>query len=121
MKAPIGRLLILAASIALLAACGGDDGAGPDNQFPAVDTVFAPTPNDFAPTTVTIRRGGTVVWSFGFDEHNVIFIRPATGPQPPADIPTTSNQNVSRVFPQVGTFDYECRLHPGMQGEVVVK
>jgi plastocyanin len=121
MNAPIKRLLILAASITALTACGDDDGAGPDNRPPAIDTVFTPSLNDFAPTEVTIRVGGTVVWSFGFDLHNVIFIRPPSGPQPPQDIPSTMNQNVSRVFPLAGTFDYECRLHPGMNGTVIVK
>ncbi|MEX2283664.1 MAG: hypothetical protein WEE89_14360 [Gemmatimonadota bacterium] len=121
MNAPIKRLLILVASITALTACGDDDGAGPDNRPPAVDTVFTPSLNDFAPTEVTIRVGGTVVWSFGFDPHNVIFIRPATGPQPPQDIPSTMNRDIARVFPLAGTFDYECRLHPGMNGTVMVK
>ncbi len=121
MNAPFGRLLILAATLTVLAACGGDDGAGPDNRPPAIDTVFTPTPNDFAPILLEIRRGGTVVWSFGAEQHNAIFIRVTGGPQPPQDIPTSMNQNVSRVFPNIGNFDYECRLHPGMNGTIVVK
>jgi plastocyanin len=114
----IKRILLLGISVVLVA-CGGDDddGTGPD-EYPAIDTVFTPTLQDFSPSTLYIRKGGTVVFSiFGYD-HNAIFEQKPGAPQ---DIPATTNRNVSRVFPVVGTFPYECRLHPGMNGEIIVK
>ena len=114
----IRRILLLGISVVLVA-CGGDDddGTGPD-ELPAIDTVFTPTPNDFSPFTLTIRRGGTAVFSFGAEPHNAIFERKTGAPQ---DIQSTMNQNVSRVFPVVGTFPYDCTLHPGMAGEIIVR
>jgi plastocyanin len=112
------KRFLLPAAIALLAGCGGGDAGTNPNEYPAIDTVFTPTLQDFSPRSITIRRGGTVVFSiFGYD-HNVIFELKNGAPQ---DIPATTNQNVSRVFQVAGTFLYECRLHPGMEGEVIVK
>lgn len=93
----------------------------------AVVTVSAPAPvassasvaaagnNVFAPATVTIGLGGSVAWTFTVD-HNVLF----SGSGGPADIPTRSTGTVSRQFNSLGTFNYTCSLHAGMNGVVNV-
>jgi plastocyanin len=81
--------------------------------------VVAMPPGDvFTPFQVTIPTGGTVRWEFPQRPHNVIFDKKAGVP---ADIQSTANASVSRVFNTVGTFPYDCTLHPGMAGEVVVR
>jgi plastocyanin len=58
-----------------------------------------------------------VTWRFG-DAANVIFGAAAGAP---ADINITNDQDVSRTFPTLGTFRYDCTIHPGMSGVVEVK
>ncbi|MGH7469767.1 MAG: Ig-like domain-containing protein [Longimicrobiales bacterium] len=72
----------------------------------------------FVPFTTTINIGGTVVYEFPAEPHNVIFNR-LTGA--PTDIQATINQRVTRTFLVAGTFPYDCTLHPGMSGSVVVR
>ena len=40
---------------------------------------------------------------------------------PPADVPTSTNAQVARQFNTAGTFPYECTVHPGMAGTIVVQ
>lgn len=73
--------------------------------------------NSFTPFTTTIRLTGTVSFRFPATAHNVIF-KPRTGT--PADILPESNTTITRTFNTLGTFAYDCTLHSGMSGEVVV-
>ena len=115
------RAAPLAAAL-MLAGCFSD---APAPAGPAAPTapqtatvVASATANVFSPTTVTIARGGTVTWTSGTLPHNVAFVA-ATGA--PADVPTGTNLEVSRLFPSAGTFAYACTLHAGMIGTVVVR
>ena len=72
----------------------------------------------FTPFLVKLLAGGTVTWRFPSREHNVIFV-PAAGV--PADIQITSNTSVTRTFTSPGFFRYDCTIHPGMSGQVVVR
>jgi plastocyanin len=75
-------------------------------------------PNSFIPVSFVLAIGGTVTFDFppGID-HNVIF---APTPGAPQDIPQTRNVKLTRTFTRAGTFAYDCRIHPGMTGEVIV-
>ena len=75
--------------------------------------------NTFTPFRSTIRVGQTVLWDFPADAHNVIFVKTVTTGRP-IDIPITSSAAVTRTFTAAGTFPYDCTLHPGMSGVVVV-
>jgi plastocyanin len=75
--------------------------------------------NTFTPFRASIRAGQTVLWDFPADAHNVIFAKTATTGRP-TDIGITSGVAVTRTFTTAGTFPYDCTLHPGMSGEVVV-
>ena len=76
-------------------------------------------PMAFSPYTTTIRIGGVVRFNIFGISHNVIFDE--TMPGRPADILETLGVVVERTFPVAGTFRYACTVHPGMDGEVVVK
>ncbi len=81
--------------------------------------VVAMPPGDvFTPFQVSVPIGGTVRWEFPQKPHNVIFDRKAGAP---TDIQSTANSAVSRIFALAGTFPYDCTLHPGMSGEVIVR
>jgi plastocyanin len=73
--------------------------------------------NTFQPQVVGVSRGGTVTWSFAAVEHNVTFSAGGA----PANIPNTTNANVSRTFGTAGNFPYDCSLHAGMVGTVIVR
>lgn len=80
--------------------------------------VTMPPGDVFTPFQVSIPVGGSVRWEFPQRAHNVIFERKTGAPQ---DIQVTANTAVSRTFGTAGTFPYDCTLHPGMAGEVVVR
>lgn len=74
--------------------------------------------NTFQPQAVAIKAGGSVTWSFGSVLHNVTF---SAGSPTGGNIGTVSNTTLSRTFPNAGNFPYDCTLHAGMTGTVVVR
>jgi plastocyanin len=120
---------LLAALAMSLAACGGGGGGGdgptnptppnPPTPAPSAATVQAlASSNAFSPSQVTIARNGTVTWNFSTLTHNVTF---TGGTGAPANVPETTNAQVSRTFGTAGSFPYRCTLHDGMNGSVTVQ
>jgi plastocyanin len=107
------KLLTLAATLFVCTACGGDDGTGPILSATVTMPAFS-----FVPFSTTIDAGGTVTFDFPAESHNVIFEKVAGAP---ADIQETVNSKVARTFQTAGTFPYDCTIHPGMSGIVVVR
>lgn len=72
----------------------------------------------FAPTSVTVARGGSVTWSnaTGF-VHNVTF----TGSAAASSIPDIASGSAERTFSTAGTWSYSCTNHAGMTGRVIVQ
>jgi|GEM_PF-6331811 len=71
---------------------------------------------DFAPRTVTVHPGDTVVWTnAGAIPHTVTSA--AAGFDSGLLVP---GQTFAFTFTSAGTFAYVCTLHPGMAGTVVV-
>ena len=81
------------------------------------DVTASATANTFSPSCVVITAGGTVDWTFGALTHNVQFqgTKPTGG-----DIDNSTNTTVTRTFPNAGSYPYQCTLHAGMNGRVVV-
>ncbi|MHB0962139.1 MAG: cupredoxin domain-containing protein [Gemmatimonadaceae bacterium] len=113
--------------LALLAACGGGGGTtAPDSYTPgtpstpttpAANEVLATTGNAFTPSSLTVSKGTTVTFTFQATTHNVSFANVAGAP---ANISNTANSGVQRLFATAGSFGYDCTLHPGMSGTVIV-
>jgi len=72
---------------------------------------------NFAPFTATISRDQAVFFDFPALGHNVIFTQRAGAP---LNIDVSAQVTISRPFATPGTFPYECTIHTGMRGEVVV-
>ena len=116
--------IVLAALAALAAACSSSGISGTSNNNnggapPMAATVNATTANTFTPSNITIGVGGTVTFAFGDVAHNVFFDNsPAGAPDPIAG--SNSNMSQSRTFNTAGTFEFDCHMHPGMKGTVLV-
>ena len=82
----------------------------------AAASVSATASSTFDPRTVVITRTGTVTWSFAL-LHNVTFAATTGAPQNIADQATGT---AARQFNTAGTFNYQCTIHPGMNGTVTV-
>ena len=71
----------------------------------------------FHPSTLTIKRGDSVTWSWHIpkSEHNVTFHSTHSR--------TGSSGSLTVRFPHAGTFSYICTVHvdKGMKGKVVVR
>jgi plastocyanin len=112
------------APLLLLVACGGGSDRPTDPSPTRPDTLDVFTPgNVFSPTSAEIRRGGTIRFRLSESPdgrgHNVVF----TGgvPGAPESIPVLKDTTVLRTFTQTGTYPYSCFVHPGMDGDVIVK
>lgn len=125
------RMYAAVAALALFAACGGGGGgdgsptapgnnppgAPPAPVTPVANEIIATTANTFNPSTLTVNKGTTVTFTFQATTHNVNFAAVAGAP---AGISATANAGVQRLFATAGTFGYDCSLHPGMTGTVIV-
>jgi plastocyanin len=73
----------------------------------------------FIPATITIAQGATVTWQIAGNTHNVTF---GTNKPTGGDAPNTAPGGaITRTFPAAGTFPYQCTLHSGMAGTVIVQ
>jgi plastocyanin len=69
----------------------------------------------FQPQQITINKGDSIVWTHpGPATHTVKF----SDSESPG---LTKGGTYSKTFNQVGTFNYECGIHPYMKGTVIVK
>lgn len=88
-------------------------------MLPATATVTAgDNANTFTPQTLVVALNANVTYSFGSRVHNVTYGSTAGAP---TNIPNTSNADVDRMYTTVGDFSYDCTLHAGMTGEVLVR
>jgi plastocyanin len=113
MRASAVRAAILLAILVLVSACGGGTPAAappPPNAAVTVDLHNIA----FNPRTVTIKAGQTVAWHFddGSIVHNVTGNGWAS-----SDLDTGY---YTHTFTTPGTYNYQCTIHSGMDGTVIV-
>ena len=115
------RGVVLLAVVSFMAACGGSGEMSTSPTPPVATATVRATPAiQFTPATVTLQVAGTVTFEFGAVDHNLYFDNAPAGA--PANIVTaTSNASVTRTFPTAGRFVYNCHIHPGMTGTIVVQ
>ena len=122
--------ICLAAIAALAAGCGGGGGGSsgaPAASAPATsgsgDVVTVDMKNiQFNPKTVTVSKGATVEWKNSDSVNHDVTKDSGPGQDfksGTGDIGSGGTYEVS--FDQAGTVEYECTVHPGMTGTVVVK
>ena len=116
------RALVASAVVPYIAACGGGEaGTAPISTPPSATATVEATPAlQFTPATVSLLAGGTVTFDFGAVDHDLYFDNAPAGA--PENVATpTRNASVSRTFPTAGRFVYNCHIHPGMTGTVIVQ
>lgn len=120
-------LAVLALAASACAGGGGSYGntsGNPTSPYtppstPAANTVVATASITFSPASLTVTTGTTVTFAFESVGHNVFFDAKAGAP---SDIPQVlTNTSVTRTFSTAGTFGFECHVHPGMRGTVIVQ
>jgi plastocyanin len=116
------RVSIAVAALLFTVACGSSDSpttppAGSNKSYEvfALSEAFSPNFLQIAPGD-TIRF--TIVPAANGDGHDVTFVAKAGAPE---NIKVTLNGVFNRVFATRGTFHYNCFVHPGMSGDVVVQ
>ncbi|HTH16051.1 MAG TPA: plastocyanin/azurin family copper-binding protein, partial [Magnetospirillum sp.] len=71
----------------------------------------------FVPATITVPKGGTVVWSNRDDMVHSVVASDASFKSAPLD----TDDRYSHTFTEAGEVTYFCGLHPQMIGHIVVK
>lgn len=88
---------------------------GEDNTPPPMTAAVSVIDYSFDPSSTTIAAGGEVTWTWGGTVgHNVTF---STGP----NSATQTSGTFSRTFPTAGSYPYQCTIHSGMDGTIIVQ
>jgi OOP family OmpA-OmpF porin len=134
------RLALLAVIVMACSSGGGSETTAPPNNTPpnntppnntppttgSTNTINAKMTGDYygeavftwEPSSMTVAVGTTVSWSNSTGTaHNVTFDQ---APGAPSNIGAFTGQN-TRTFNSPGSFSYQCTLHAGMSGRVVVQ
>ncbi len=76
----------------------------------------------FDPKTVTVKKGTTVEWVNNDSVNHDVTKRTGPGPNFSSGTGNLGSGDTYKVtFNAAGTIQYECTVHPGMTGTIVVK
>jgi amicyanin len=125
MKSATGVVGIL---LLVLTACGSPTAAGTSPpvapatsataSLPAGGTLVAIANFAFAPGTLTVKAGTTVVWTNQDSDPHTVTSKNNAGP---LKSPVMKKGDTYRfTFTSAGTFEYLCTIHPFMTASVVV-
>jgi plastocyanin len=104
----VRTLLLSTTVIALAAGC-----AAGSADVPVEGTQVRVVDNDFEPSVLHVTTGETVTWTWeGSRDHNVV------GEAFQSE--TQASGTFTHTFAQPGTYPYQCALHAGMRGEIIV-
>jgi plastocyanin len=119
MRRPLLSLIAAGALLALVSACGSSSKTSTSATTAASTAGAGAVPVQvknftFHPDPVTIQKGQTIQWTFeDAVAHNV------TGSDfHSADL---TSGTYSHTFTTAGTFRYQCTIHAGMTGTVIVQ
>lgn len=128
-------LLLAVVALALVAAgCGSSKKSSSTPASTPAATTAAPASSGgstvqvsmkniaFNPGTVTVAKGGTVVWTN--DDSVNHDVTKTSGPGPDFKSGTgnlAGGDTYKQTFDTPGTIAYRCTIHPGMDGKIVVK
>ncbi len=105
-------LLLLCVGMSVFGLWIADRHGEPGDPVAGVTTVEV-RDNSFAPNSIEIAPDTTVTWTWvGKNDHNVY----GDG----LESPVQTEGSYVYTFEESGTYDYECTLHPGMKGRVIV-
>lgn len=106
--------LILAATVATVTAVACASNGSPRLGSSVEGPTVAVRDYEFEPDNLTVEAGGSVTWVWdGRALHNV------TGEGFQSD--DQDSGTFRHTFEQPGTYSYNCTIHPGMVGSVVVE
>ncbi len=107
--------LLLCAVVTLATACGG--GSGPPETRGPVITVFD---FGFTPRMLTVRAGEEFTWlNEGKVSHAVVTQPPREGAMV-LNLQVWPGGTATAALGTPGTYQYHCRIHPAMKGQIVV-
>ena len=127
------RLIVIGGlAVALLAAgcgsSGGDSTSSSASSTPApasgggASTVVHMKGIQFNPKTLTVNSGTTVEWVNDDSVNHDVTKDTGPGPQFSSGSGNLGSGDTYKVtFKDAGTVKYECTVHPGMTGTIVVK
>lgn len=130
MKIPKYVILLLIITITIMSGCTGTKTTSIPTEIPTIvpsETPIATTNStlttkveikdfSFNPTTVTIKKGTTIMW---INEDSAQHT--ATSNTGVFDLgQIKQGQTFSYVFTKTGSFDYGCLNHPNMKGTIIV-
>ncbi|MBU1671918.1 MAG: cupredoxin family copper-binding protein [Actinobacteria bacterium] len=110
---------ILVIALLALAGCGGETRTTPTTPGTSPGSTTGKSVSiknfSFDPSSLTVDVGDRVVWTNDDDvDHTVTGTGLDSGTLKPGD-------TYSFTFDTAGTYNYQCTLHPAMQGQVVVE
>jgi plastocyanin len=83
------------------------------------DNIITIVKNTFQPATMTVKVGSTVRWVNADDHpHRIEFADKAFST---SAFLLGASQSFSQRFDRAGTYDYDCTIHPSMQGTITVE
>jgi plastocyanin len=95
---------------------GGTGGTGSTGTgTPGMSATITVADDNFSPTPVTILKGGSVTWNFSTNTGHTVTFDDGTGSG------VQTGGSYSKTFAAAGTYNYQCSIHYGMYGQVVVQ
>lgn len=123
MKNKIATISLIVLSLILVAGCGTPTKNTNQKATPKLELPTEPVANNtitilnfaFSPSTLTINKGETVTWINEDSAPHAIKFETFNSDT------FSKGESYSKIFDEVGSFNYYCSIHPSMVGTIIVK
>lgn len=119
------RVTAGALALSVMAACGGGGGGGPTQPDPpapsSIAVMAAGPPPRFQPASALLAVGGTVTWTNTSPGTHNLIVTTANWEPNQLGRNIEPGESFSTTINQAGTHGYECTIHPGMTGQIIVR